>query len=122
MNNLFSFFRALFLEENPNLSKKSRIITLAICAAVIVGAIVAMHINNMAYGETETPPTPIIEPGKTDGTQGAPVTPPTDTGEPIPEPTPAPTEEPQAEDDMLFGDEPVAGGAGTGAEDTPQTT
>jgi hypothetical protein len=46
--------------------------------------------------EPTTTPSPMIEPGTTDGTQGAPVTPPTNTntGEPIPPP----------EEDMLFGD------------------
>lgn len=50
MSNLPSFFKTLFLEPE-NLSKKSRIITLVICAAAIVGAFLAMYVNNIAYGQ-----------------------------------------------------------------------
>lgn len=59
-NNLPSFFRALFLEPE-NLSKKSRIITLVICAAVIVGIFVAMYYNNMAYGQDDDTEVTILE-------------------------------------------------------------
>jgi hypothetical protein len=51
------------------------------------------------------PPSPIIEPGRTDGSQGAAVTPPTEQPTEIPEPTPIPTPAPTPEptEDLLFG-------------------
>lgn len=55
----------------------------------------------------DVPPTPIIEPGRTDGTQGAPVTPPTDTEEPIPDPTPTPEPTPTTEPEEVDPVEPT---------------
>lgn len=61
MTSPLSFLKTLFIEPE-RLSKIQRVKTLAVCAAVIVACIIAMHVNNMAYGQDES--TSTLDPTK----------------------------------------------------------